>query len=429
MASPPPDPIPRNPAAEAILDGIRDLPAIPATMGQILATTRDPNAGAEDLARVVSLDPAVAATILRVANSPYYGQVGKVADLGRAIVTIGFAEIAHLVLSIGVFDLARSASGKGLDPVRFWEHSLACGILSQQMARDNGQVSGGEAFMGGLLHDIGKIVFDRADAARYAGVLAAARAAGRFARDAEREEYEINHAVLGETLARRWNLPEPVRFAMAYHHVPNTAEAVDLSRATLVRIVHLADLFVRAMNLGSSFDTIVEEFSPRTLALARVSGPQLDAAFGEIRKQLARLKESLGIPGPATVPPPAAGGPPRPLVVVTSEDYGPVTLSHLTLSSDPSLDVQLALSWGQVVEKIEAGAAPGRKVVVVVESRRKAGESLFLSTAVTSERISRIPVVFVGGRGGAPASPRLAGVIEKPYRAAKLIEEIRGQVA
>lgn len=429
MPAPPGEPILRNPAAEAILDGIRDLPAIPATMGQILETTRDPNAGAESLARVVSLDPAVAATILRVANSPYYGQVGKVSDLGRAIVTIGFAEIAHLVLSIGVFDLARSAGGKGLDPVRFWEHSLACGILAQQMARDNGQVSGGEAFMGGLLHDIGKLAFDRSDPDRYGRVLAAARKSGRFARDAEKDEYEVNHALLGEALGRRWNLPEPVRFAMAYHHVPNTAEAVDLSRATLVRIVHLADLFVRAMCLGSSTDTIVEEFSPRTLALVRVSGAQLETAFGEIRKQLARLKESLGISGTLAARS-ADEKRVRPLVVVTSEDYGPVTLSHLTLASDPELDVQLALSWGQVIEKIEAGLAAdrNRRVAVVVESRRKANESLFLSTALVSERIARIPVAFVGARGGAPASPRLKCVIEKPYHAARLIEEIRGQV-
>ncbi len=284
--------------------------------------------------------------------------------------------------------------------------------------------------MGGLLHDIGKLAFDRSDPARYGAVLAAARKGGRFARDAEKEEYDVNHAALGEALARRWNLPEQVRFAMAYHHVPNTAEAVDLSRATLVRIVHLADLFVRAMCLGSSADTIVEEFSPRTLALARVSGNQLDAAFGEIKKQLARLKEGLGIPG-AGPPRSPDDRKPRPLVVVTSEDYGPVTLSHLTLSSDPDLDVQLALSWGQVIEKIEAGTAAdkGRRVAVVVESRRKADESLFLSTAIASERIARIPVIFVGARGGAPASPRLKRVIEKPYRAARLIEEVHGQVA
>lgn len=426
MAASPDDRSPPNPAAEAVLDGVRDLPAIPATMGRILETTRDPNAGAEDLARVVSLDPSVAATILRVANSPFYGQVGKVSDLGRAIVTIGFSEIAHLVLSIGVFDLAKSIKGPGLDPVRFWEHSLACAILAQQMARDNGQVSGGEAFMGGLLHDVGALVFDRSDAARYAQVLRSAREKGRFARDAEKEEYGVNHALVGEALARRWNLPDAVRFAMAYHHVPNTAEAVDLSRATLVRIVHLADLFVKAMGLGSCGDAIVEDYSPRTLALVRVSGPQLEQAFGEIRQSLARLKESLGIAGAAPAAP--AAGERRPLVVVTSEDYGAVTLSYLTLATEPAFDVHLALSWGQVVEKVEAAASSGRPAAVVVESRRKADESLFLSTALTSERTAKVPVAFVGAKGGRVASPRLKFTVEKPYNARALVEAVHAQV-
>lgn len=414
-----------NPAAEAVLEGVRDLPAIPATMGRILETTRDPNAGAEDLARVVALDPSVAATILRVANSPFYGQVGKVSDLGRAIVTIGFSEIAHLVLSIGVFDLAKSIKGPGLDPVRFWEHSLACAILAQQMARDNGQVSGGEAFMGGLLHDVGELVFDRSDPARYAEVLRAARERGRFVRDLEKEEYGVNHALVGEALAMRWNLPDAVRYAMAYHHVPNTAEAVDLSRATLVRIVHLSDLFVKAMGLGSCGDAIVEDYSARTLALVRVSGPQLEQAFGEIRKSLARLKESLGIASPVEAAPAAEG---RPLVVVTSEDYGAVTLSHLTLASEPAFDVHLALSWGQVVEKVEAAASASRPVAVVVESRRKADESLFLSTALSSERTAKVPVAFVGAKGGRVASPRLRFVMEKPYNARALVEAVHAQV-
>lgn len=418
---------PRDAAAEAILDTVKALPAVPPTMGRILSTTRDPNAGAEDLAEVVSLDPAVAAAVLRVANSPFYGQIGKISDLARAIVTIGFAEVANLVLSIGVFDMIQKGRRAGLDPMLFWEHSLACGILAQQFARDNGQVSPTDAFMGGLLHDIGKLVLDCHDGPRYAEVLRTVHATGRFVRDAERDAYGVNHAAVGEALVRRWNLPESVRFAVAYHHVPTTAEAIDLQWAMLVRIVHLADLFVRAMRLGSGGDLLVEDFSPRLLALIRLSGGQLERALAETRVQLARLKTSLGL-GAA----PAEKGPAddRPLAIVTAEDYAAVNMPYLTLASEPSLSVVLALSWGHVVERVEAARRDGvgRRVVVVVDSRRRADESLFLSTALASERMADVPVAFVGTRGGNLRHPRLRVVLEKPYEAQVLVSDILAQV-
>ncbi len=415
------DVLPRNAIAEKILDGVEDLPAIPPTMGHILQTSKNPDASAEDLAGVISLDPAVTAAVLRVANSPFYGQIGRISDLGRAIVTIGFSEISNLVLSIGVFDLAKKMGGGSLDPMKFWEHSLACAILSQQMARDNGQVSGGEAFMGGLLHDIGKLVFHRSDPARYGRVLGEARKAVRFSRDLEREHYEINHAILGETFARRWNLPEVVRFAVVYHHTPTTAESVDVRRATLVRIVHLSDLFVRGMCLGNSGDILVEDFSLRMLALMRLSSAQIDRAIAETREQLRRLKETLGMRVK-----PAPKNDARPLVVVTAEDYNTVNMPFLTLSSDVRFEVILALSWGQVVEQVEAvsKAEAPRRVAVVVESRRKASESLFLSTALASERLARIPIVFVGLKGSAIENPRQCLVVDKPYNGDRLIEGV-----
>ena len=200
------------------------------------------------VAEIMSHDEALAAQCLRMANSVLFSRGPAMDSLRGAVRTLGIARIRDIALSCGLMRVM-PASTKGLDPVIFWKHSLACAIVARKLARSVGFGDPEKAYLAGLLHDLGYIVNLIVFPQQTQAAMEKAEREGLFAGEVEYEDVGFTHTQSGEVLARRWNLAEALVEVILCHHHSATA----VVNPGLVAIVSLADRLCRASGLGLGY--------------------------------------------------------------------------------------------------------------------------------------------------------------------------------
>jgi HD-like signal output (HDOD) protein len=286
--------MPRTTPVEKVIERVGDLPAAPAVVAEVLQLTDNPLTDMDAVGKVIERDPGVAAKILRVSNSAYYGMKQYVGTLKLALVILGVREIRNIVLGVSVYESFAEAIAMCPPLQRFWPHAFLVGGLSRRLAGRMGLKMGGEAFVGGLLHDMGKLVLLRQLHDRYANVLEQAGGAGESLCEAERVEFGFTHADAGAALAQQWHFPRPLADSIRFHHaVPDVSleSAKDPALAAVVRVADRA-AHAGALTLGQN-DTATPGEEEAWRVLARVPEPiGADARSAVLRGLLAELKDS-----------------------------------------------------------------------------------------------------------------------------------------
>ncbi len=221
---------------------VQTLPALPAVVPRILALAADPEVGAREITGVVSRDPALAADVLKVANSAYYGFRREIDSLDRAVALLGVNMVRSLAVSVGVARALPPARTEGFRQADLWVHSAAVTTAVRGLCRRAGRADGEQLFLAGLLHDVGKVVLAHHFPGPFARALAAARADGVPLPEAEQSEVGLDHAAVGGMLLDRWNFPEVLRSPVAGHHGGRADGAVALVAA--------ADALARRAGIG-----------------------------------------------------------------------------------------------------------------------------------------------------------------------------------
>lgn len=286
--------MPGTTPVEKIIERVGDLPAAPAVVAEVLQLTDNPMTDMEAVRKVIERDPGVAARILRVSNSAYYGMKQYVGTLKLALVILGVREIRNIVLGVSIYESFAEAIAACPPLQRFWPHAFLVGGLSRRLAARMGLKMGGEAFVGGLLHDMGKLVLLRQLHDRYANVLERAGGAGEALCEVERRELGFTHADAGAALAHQWHFPRPLADSIRFHHcIPDAGldTAKDPALAALVRIANC----VAHADAGKTWedDSDVPGDEEAWRALARVPEPVgADSRAAMLRGLLVELKDS-----------------------------------------------------------------------------------------------------------------------------------------
>ncbi|MCS7305660.1 MAG: HDOD domain-containing protein [Thermoguttaceae bacterium] len=213
-------PVESHPALARLAARIGEISSLPEVVYRILSLVDDPNTGAEELSAAVRSDPALAMRVMRTVNSPYYGLEEKVSDLQQAIAILGFREIRNLAITSHVATLFRTSEGyKYYSRRGLWQHLVATGIIARMVAHTSGGVPPHEAYLAGLLHDLGWILLDQYAHASFCQLIDALRP-DLSPCQVEMELLGFTHAQLGQTVARQWNLPEHLAAAIGFHHQP-----------------------------------------------------------------------------------------------------------------------------------------------------------------------------------------------------------------
>ncbi len=219
-----------------------DLPTLPTVAIEISQLVRSETSSAQDLERLIMTDPALAARILAVANSAFFGLRETVTSIRQAVVLLGFKEVQNLVLGVSVLRLFNPGlSAAGLSLMDLWMHAVGVAAASATLAERSPRVATAEnAFAAGLLHDLGKPLLLSRFPDDFAQAVAYAREQGASFFEAEARVNGVTHDVLGELFCRASSFPEGLLSGVGQHHEPDlAADPIGLDV-----IVHLADALV-----------------------------------------------------------------------------------------------------------------------------------------------------------------------------------------
>lgn len=222
-------------SAEDVVANVEDLLSLPDAAIRLNAVLTDPETSANEIADIVSLDPALAARVLRAVNSAYFGLRGRVDTITKAITMIGTSELHSLVLATSSALAFRNIASKLIDMESFWQHNVRAALAARGFAESCSLRRHRErVFLSALMHDVGKLVLYHQLPEVSTRVLEAVKA-GCAQDEAEHEALGFTHAEVGALLLERWNLPASLTMPVRFHH--RYDEATDFAKeAALVHI-------------------------------------------------------------------------------------------------------------------------------------------------------------------------------------------------
>jgi putative nucleotidyltransferase with HDIG domain len=226
--------------------GVGMLPSAPSAFQEILACLQNPAASLADAAQIIGRDVAMVANIMKLVNSAFFGSRRPITTIDRAVAYLGMDTLGALVLGHSVFQSGVATGIAGFNLEKLWQHSLQTAVAARAIAFSENlpAAKADEAFLAGVLHDVGKVVF---------ATKAAALASDASAVDIV-TQMEAHHAEVGAYLLGLWGFPNLIVEAVAFHHTPSLASEKGLG---LPGIVHIADRLVhlKSENRSGSSDT------------------------------------------------------------------------------------------------------------------------------------------------------------------------------
>ncbi|MCD6169929.1 MAG: HDOD domain-containing protein [Candidatus Latescibacteria bacterium] len=231
------------------VEDIAELSGLPDTVVHVMDVINNPKSSAADLAGVISADPALAAKILQVANSAFYGFPRKIATVSLAVVVLGFDALKDLVFSISLLQMFSGGRAEQQSlRKQFWQHSISCGASARFLAKKLGRRLPGESFVAGLLHDIGKLIMSQYWWEDFKRSLELAEREDLTFKEAEEMTFGADHAEVGGWFAESWNLPAQLAETIYYHHSPLMAR----TDVQLVSLVHMANILCHQMGFSAN---------------------------------------------------------------------------------------------------------------------------------------------------------------------------------
>ncbi len=254
---------------------IINLPTLPTVVAKMIELVDNPKTTASSLGKLISSDQVLTAKLLKLANSAFYAFPRKIGTVNLAIVVLGFDMIKSLALSASVIDRFSKENDRIFDVMKFWEHSVGCGVAGRVVAAEYGYRVSGEVFTAGLLHDIGKLILREYLNLEFQEIIETVKEKGISFIEAEREILGVTHAEIGGWLGERWNLPGQLVETIRVHHQPEKARKVP----ELVALVHFSDIVCRFSKVGCGGDDGVpalDETVSRMLRLRTLDSGEVD---------------------------------------------------------------------------------------------------------------------------------------------------------
>lgn len=268
---------------DEVLADIRQLPSLPAVVGELIRTLDNEAAGIDQLAEGIAKDQSLAARALRVANSSFYGIPHKVASIHDAIVILGFRAVGSLVTAASVTSFFKPPPEVPFDPIRFWRHGIGAALCARALAREAG-LDTEAAFTAGLLHDIGVLMLLTARPRHYAEVLARRQERDCLLVEAEQELLGFDHAAAGAALASRWRFPDEVVRAVALHHTLEPGRE-GAAQPTLVDVAHVANILAHALDLAGDPDALVPPLDTTSWQRLGLDAQRLKGLLPDIERE------------------------------------------------------------------------------------------------------------------------------------------------
>jgi putative nucleotidyltransferase with HDIG domain len=278
---------------DSILKSIKKIPAFPATIQRVTAILHNDDYAVADVVNVIKFDQSIAANILKVSNSAYFGVHQQINSIHDAVVYLGQQQLIRAVQVAGVSRFYKKG-GKGYvaQSRDLWEHSVAVALMSQILSR---RIQGKEdpvLYTAALLHDIGKVIMGEYVYESFQQIFDLVKVKQCSFLEAEEEVIGINHAELGGRIAAHWNFPVEIRDAIAYHHRPDLLKKEDKTDAWLV---YLSDQACLMFGIDGGVDGLAYKGLEEVMHFFDIKAVDLEKSFIVLLDELEIAKDLIQI--------------------------------------------------------------------------------------------------------------------------------------
>jgi putative nucleotidyltransferase with HDIG domain len=277
------------------LDQVENLPTLPLIVQQIQKLIGNPNSNMAQIALVITRDQSIAARVVRLVNSAFYGLGNKISSIQQAIMLLGLNTVKNLVIGVSVvktFEGARNATL--FDREKFWLHSFACATGARLIAKKLGRDEPEDFFMAGLLHDIGILVLDQFFHEEFVTIVQRSLLTKTELTEVEKSVLGASHCEIGAFMAVKWRIPEYLALAIRHHHKPVFSEIETETFRLITAAVHVAD--TNACNRGNNpgFPCTFTLHDP-ALQLTGLKNNEIDDIFIQVETDIKQVMSDWGI--------------------------------------------------------------------------------------------------------------------------------------
>ena len=273
---------------DSILESVHSLPPLPAAVNRLLVLTCDPDADFRQIIRVIESDQTLTARTLRTANSSLYSVPRRIQTVQQAVTLLGQSAITNMALGISVVSAQAGMKEWPVDSDAFARHSIAVALLARTLAERLRLPQPEEAFVAGLLHDIGKLALLNHSGGLYVDLLRTARRGQQPLHQLERDVFKTDHGAVGAALCAHWNIPDSLAHAVAAHH----AEACP-DPDTVAAVVRDANDLVKAFQIGDGVNAYVD-LRPSRRPRHRTPSATLYKLLLELPAKVREMETALG---------------------------------------------------------------------------------------------------------------------------------------
>ncbi|MCP4253532.1 MAG: HDOD domain-containing protein [Candidatus Scalindua sp.] len=272
----------------SLVNKVREMPPLPQSIIKILEITKKDDSSAQDLSKIFERDPTLAVNILKLANSPIYGFASKISTISHAIVCLGLETVKSIALTSSTHDmLNKEIPAYGLGEGMLWQHSIASGACAKIIAQRIGYEDCEEAYIAGMLIDIGKIILSSFAEDQFNQIMEKCEKDKIPFNKAEQDILGFGHPQVGGRIIKKWNLPSALVEAVQYHHQPDEAK----TNKTLTYIVHLADAISCMLGVGLGNDGLMYEIKENTLDVLGISQEDVESIMSELADTVHEIEQ------------------------------------------------------------------------------------------------------------------------------------------
>ncbi|MCP4252925.1 MAG: HDOD domain-containing protein [Candidatus Scalindua sp.] len=258
---------------------VKEMPPLPQSIIQILELTKSTKSSACDLAKVCEHDPKLTINMLKLANSSFYGFRREISTISHAIVCLGLDTVKSIALASSTQEMLNNeVPAYALEKGMLWQHSIGCSACARIIAKRIGFKESEEAYIAGLLLDIGKIILSDFAEDEFIQIVEKSKNSKISFDKAEQEVLGFDHAQIGARIIEKWNLPPILVESVQYHHQPEKANEYK----KITYIVHLADAISCMLGIGLGCDGLMYVVEENTLDILGLSKEDVESIMSEL---------------------------------------------------------------------------------------------------------------------------------------------------
>ena len=274
---------------EEIVQDVSTIHSLPLFYSRLDEAINHPRSSITDIGKVISEDQGLTARILKLANSPLFGYFSKIETISQAVTIIGIQQVRDLAMALSVMDVFAGIPKELINMEQFWRHSIATGLTARLLATSQRESNLERFFVAGILHDVGRLIMFIKLPELCMEMLEECKEHNRLLYHVEKERLGFDHAEIGGNLLRKWKIPPSVAEPTEYHHRPHRAELYPREASLL----HLADIFAHALEIGSSGGIFVPHLDAKIWAGLNLSPLLFSSLIKQIDKTFAETVQAL----------------------------------------------------------------------------------------------------------------------------------------